>query len=304
MTNSEKKPLQLLLISIIVWGVSFPVIKFGLQFIPPLEFLWYRFTLASLVLVPFAIIGWKTSNEYLSLKRALSLSLLGLFGTGMSLILLYFGMNLTLASRAVLIIGINPVMTRLISNIFIKKTSASQYIGSAIVGIGLLVIVFESLISNSLPISATKGNLLVFLSALAWSGYSILRKKYFESQKIKSSPVTATTLAFLTSAAVLTPIIYSSQPDFFMYPLMFDPQIILSLLFLGIVSSILGFMTFEAGKRIIGPDRASRFLFLQPVVGIPLAIWWLGEPITLPFLLGAGIITLGVFLAERNNIKN
>ena len=306
MTNSEKKPLQLLLISIVIWGVSFPVIKYGLRFIAPLEFLWYRFALASIVLVPLAILGWKTTNEYLSIKRAVLLSGLGLAGIGGSLTLLYFGMDLTLASRAVLILSVNPLMTALLSGIIVKKIPANLIKGCLIASIGLTIIIAEPLFSTNTQIAtaSVRGNLLVVASALIWTVYSIAKKIYFEKQTLKTSPATATALAFLASTAVITPVVYSTYPDILAYPTtLVDPQVVSSLLFLGIVSSILGFITFEAGRKIIGSEKAGRFLFLQPVVGIPLAILWLGEPLTFPFLLGAGIIAAGVFLAEKSTKK-
>src|SRR3989338_10140519 len=123
MSINDNKPLKLLFLTSLIWGISFTVIKVSLQFLPPLPLLWYRLSIASLIFAPLALYSWKTSGEYLSFRRTLLITLLGISGPIASLILLYLGLNLTYASRAVLIMSLNPLITSVIINWFNRKTT-------------------------------------------------------------------------------------------------------------------------------------------------------------------------------------
>lgn len=291
-------------IAIVFWGVSFVAIKFGLSFISPIEFLLYRLSIATIFFVPLALYAWRSSGEYLSLRRAALLTVLGLSGPVLSLVLLYLGMASSLASRSVLIMGANPLLTVLLLTLAKGKSISTQkQLGLMVAMIGLLLVVSEPFLVQNQRIQFINafGSLLILGAAIAWSGYTVVSTMTFRKQTKKNSPITATALAFLGGTAALIPIVYSTHPQTILHPISsIDPRAIPAVLYLAIVSSILGFAAFDAGTKLIGSDVSRKFLYFQPIVAIPLAILFLGEPLTIPFLLGAGIIALGVFLTERN----
>jgi drug/metabolite transporter (DMT)-like permease len=65
-----------------------------------------------------------------------------------------------------------------------------------------------------------------------------------------------------------------------------------------VISSVIAYFTYHLGYSLIEASEATVFDYLKPVIAAPVAVLWLGEKITLPFLIGAGIIALGVFLTE------
>jgi len=65
-----------------------------------------------------------------------------------------------------------------------------------------------------------------------------------------------------------------------------------------ILSSVVAYFAFELGLKLIEASEATLFAYLQPIFAAPVAVFWLGEKITPPFLLGAGIIAIGVVLTE------
>lgn len=292
MIYAKNKSLRLLLTSIIIWGASFPVIKYALAYIGPIEFLLYRVAIASCILVPLALYGWKINGEYLSFRRATLLTLLGMFGSGLSLALLYLGMNLTLSSRAVIIMATGPVFTMYLLRA-LKKANPHVALGAIVVLVGLAVLITGE--SQHLA-----GNLLVVAAALVWAAYTALKKVFFEKQTEKNSPITASALGFLGTTAALIPVVALNKMSVLLNPISsLDARVTPSLLYLAIISSVLGFITYDAGSKIVGPKKASRFLYLQPLVALPLAFLWLREPISFPFLLAAGIICFGVYLTEH-----
>lgn len=289
----SRKIISLLLVTAIVWGISFPVIKYTLRFVDPLALLAYRFLLAAAVLVPLAYVGWRSSGEHLSWRRAALLSLLGLGGTVLAIGLLYFAMNLSPVSQVVMLLSINPIYIKLIlaADKRIRLTD-KQKIGilTAIIGAGILV--WENFI----------GGLLAVAAALAWAEYVVLSKFVFKKNTEKNSPMSMMALSNLAGAVALIPILGLLKPEFLASPFSFlDSRAVAGVFYLGVISTILGFVSYEAAAKLVKPQAASAIVYFQPLVAVPLAVWFLGETLTPLFWVGAGIITVGVWLAEKNN---
>lgn len=304
MSISNNKPLKLLFLTSLIWGISFPVIKVSLQFLPPLPLLWYRLSIASLIFVPLAFLAWKNSGEYLSLRRTILITLLGLSGPVASLTLLYLGINLTYASRAVLIMSLNPLITAIILNLFNRQNSKVSPTTITALG-GLAIVVSEPLwASGGIDYSRFSGNLLVLSAGLVWAVSTWLSKIKYAKNIQRNSPITLMALAFLGGAMALAPVVYFMNPNYILAPLSFvlTPKLLLfGILYLSLISSVMGFMTFEAAAKLVKPLIASRFLYLQALFGIPIAILFLKEPLSLAFLAATGIITLGIIWRENEN---
>lgn len=305
MSINNKKPLQLLFLTSLIWGISFPVIKASLQFLPPLPLLWYRLSIASLIFVPLALLAWKNSGEYLSFRRTALITLLGLSGPIASLTLLYLGMNLTYASRAVLIMSLNPLITSIILNWFNRQNNNKISLATVAALAGLAVVVSEPLMTNGSPnYSRFTGNLLVLSAGTVWAIYTWLSKIKYAKNIQRNSPITQTALTFLSGAMSLTPIVYFMNPNYILEPLSFalNPRLLFyGIIYLALISSVMGFITYEAAAKLVRPITASRFLYLQAVFGVPIAIFLLKEPLSLAFLAAAGIITLGIIGRENEN---
>lgn len=74
---------------------------------------------------------------------------------------------------------------------------------------------------------------------------------------------------------------------------------LLCVLYLAVGVSILGYVAWYWALAKGGIARIGMLQFLQPVVGLVLAVLLLGERLTVPLLLAAGCILGGVLLAQR-----
>ncbi|MDP3994763.1 MAG: EamA family transporter, partial [bacterium] len=72
----------------------------------------------------------------------------------------------------------------------------------------------------------------------------------------------------------------------------------LGVLFMALISGNLAYSLWIKGQKTIEIGEAALFNYLYPVFAIPLAILWLKETVTIPFVIGAIIIVIGVFIAE------
>ena len=76
-------------------------------------------------------------------------------------------------------------------------------------------------------------------------------------------------------------------------------QTALSVLYLGAVGTVLGFVWYYEGVVAIGPARTAVFNNLVPVFGVALSALLLGEPILLSMVIGGALVIGGVTLTNR-----
>jgi drug/metabolite transporter (DMT)-like permease len=73
--------------------------------------------------------------------------------------------------------------------------------------------------------------------------------------------------------------------------------------YLAVIGTVLAFVAFYEGVRLIGAARASSFALLVPVFGVLSAVLVLHEPLRLSLVAGGGIVLAGLWLAESGSRK-
>ncbi|MFW5637555.1 MAG: DMT family transporter, partial [Thermodesulfobacteriota bacterium] len=74
----------------------------------------------------------------------------------------------------------------------------------------------------------------------------------------------------------------------------------LNILYLGIFGTVVGFIWYYEGIRAIGPGKARLFINFVPVSAIILAFFILQEPVTFSLLVGAVMVSTGVYLTNSH----
>lgn len=296
MKNKRLLAYILLTLTSIIWGIAGPVIKHTLQFIPPFTFLFWRFLLASIIFLPFLI--WRVKKEKETLKSLLPVIPIGFLGIPLCLTFVFLGFERTSALDGTILSALAPIFIVLAGVFFLKeKVTRLETFGLMVAIAGSVVMISQPLLEGSAFAQKNLlGNLLILLSDIIWTAYIIASKKEFK----KHSPFVITAVSFITGLVVIFPFALVEnhlQVPHFQLPIT-NYSALGGLLYMVIFSSIIGYLAFELGLKLIEASEASLFAYLQPIFAAPAAILWLGEKITPPFLLGAGIIALGVFLTE------
>jgi drug/metabolite transporter (DMT)-like permease len=78
-----------------------------------------------------------------------------------------------------------------------------------------------------------------------------------------------------------------------------SPGVIGGILFLGVISTALAMVLWNAAFALVDASLASLTFFAQPVVGTLLGWLFLGERITSLFVLGGFLIGLGLIISTR-----
>lgn len=113
------------------------------------------------------------------------------------------------------------------------------------------------------------------------------------------SPLVATTYACLFGTAAL--LIVALHEGLVQTWMQVAPAAWVWVLYLGMLGTAAGFLWYYEGVQAIGSAKASIFINLVPMFAIAFATVLLGEPITLPLLLGGGLVITGVYLTNRSS---
>ena len=174
-------PYFALLLAVGIWGGALPVIKITLDYIPPFSFLFLRFLLVAIVMLPVIFI--ETKKTPIHKKDIKNLILLGVFGQA-SIGFIFWGMKYATAIDTALISTTAPLMTIFAGHHFYKeKVGKMTKFGIAIATLGTAFIVFEPILESSAGIIAGGniclrlfGNLLVVLYNVNFTIYVLFSK--------------------------------------------------------------------------------------------------------------------------------
>jgi drug/metabolite transporter (DMT)-like permease len=286
----------LLLVSVI-WGVAGPIIKVTLADFPPLIFLTYRFGLNSLV----TLFLWRKTLRLPKRNNRKALILLySILVVPLTLGLLFYGFNYTSAIEGSVISTVGPIFAALAGFWFLREhVTKRELLGLLIALGGTLLLLFEPLLhGQSLAVTGSVlGNSLILLSVIAETAGLILAKVTLRETV---SPFVLTSISFLVGFIVIAPLAIATHglPIVISTILHAPLQAHLGVWFMAFISGLLAYTLKNKALKTIEIGESSVFNYLYPIWAAPLALYWLGEQITIPFIIAAIIITVGVILAE------
>lgn len=279
----------------LIWGAASPIIKFTLGGIDPLPFLAYRFFISGIIAALFLLI--KRPKFHNPQK---SLPLIGVYGVlafTIGLGALFVGLDNSTVLDLTLIGAISPLVITIGGSFFFHDhVTRREKLG---ITLALSGVIIDSLLPLFMGGSAKlSGNLFLILYLLADAGAILLAK---EILRLKVSPVATTMMGFIIAAFTLIPLAIS---QYGLREILFEVQNLpfqyhLGVWYMAIFSGLIAYFLAIRGEKSIEVSEASLFYYLQPIFTVPLAVLWLGETITPTFIIGALLIGLGVFIAER-----
>ncbi len=221
--------------------------------------------------------------------------LAGMAATGVVLFspVLYLGLHYTSAVNGTLINGIGPLLTGAMTAFFLHQPMSRRQIVGAVIGFaGVLYLISGGSASFWQTAQFNVGDIIVLLSVAFWGLYSVIGSRVMRHR----SAVSTTAFSTMMGLPVL---ILLSLWELRSFPVMVDAQMILSVLYLGVVPAAGGFYAWNAGVARLGPSGAMVFYNTLPLYGALLGITLLGEPIGLPHVIGGLLIIGGSIWAAK-----
>lgn len=309
-----------IIITYIIWAAAGPVIKLTVEQVPPFTFLFLRFLIVCVLLLPYTY--YLIKNNGIAKSDYLKIFILGVFAQT-SLILLFIGYQYTTALEGTIISMLGPILSVIAGHYFYhEKIDWRVKLGLILAALGTLFVAIEPLLESRVISHAIElrifGNLMVILYSISFLLYIIWSKITLgiNSDKIKRtlklihikpmkkhySPMLLTSLTFYVGLVTIMPMFLLENTGF-LGPVTFSFQhisliSIIGILYMSLFSSILAYFLFEWSLTKIEIKDTALFSYLQPVFTLPFAYILLREIPNQYMVAGALIIALGVLIAE------
>lgn len=255
-------------------------------------------TLRMLIALPFyAVIAWimyarKTPTERkLNRKTMIGITITGCLGYYLAAYFDIWGLQYISAQLERMTLFIYPSIVSILGFLFFKERITRNVIFALVLTyLGIAVMYYqENLLSGE---NTAKGMILVALAAFSFALYMVLSKSHI--QQLGSRLFTS--LAMLASSAFIF-IHFLISNEFSSLVLSLDTYLIIAIVAIP-CTVIPSFMVSEAIARI-GPSKTSITNGTGPMITIIAAVTILGEPFSMIYLLGTGLIMFGVYLLSR-----
>lgn len=276
----------------VVWGSSFVVSKNVYQTSPPLQFLFWRFLIASLLLLPFFVRRRSTPGLWRD-----GLVTGGLLATGM--VFQVLGMPDTTASNAAFLTGLSVVLTPFAAYLLHRRVpSLENAVGITLAGAGFFLLTFPA---GGAPFQ--RGDLLVFLCGVVFGFYTVeLAERSGRHDAVSLTwiqlavvPVLAMTVSLLIRSPLFSGWRLAAHE---LRPVVWEGVFLWSVIYLAVFATLGAFFGQTWAQRHMSATHAAIILALEAVVAAILAAWLLNERLRPRGLAGAGLVLLGIVVSE------
>lgn len=272
-------------VTMIFWGLSYLSTRYVISDIAPTLAVIYRFGLASLIL--FLLLKLKRKRLSILPQDRRKLFLAGLTGVALNFTLENLGVKYTSTANVALLVATIPAITLVFENKRLnRKTGWKETIGIliSIAGIGLISLSGARGFTISLF-----GDAMVLLSSFAWAFYTSLLSDL--EGNYESLEITLYTNVYGAICMLPTLLFTGIQIP--------GRLAVFHLFYLVIFCSLIAYVLYIWALKQLGGIRINTYINIQPVVGLAASVFLLKEPLTLPKLLGAVIIIIGVWIVNQ-----
>jgi drug/metabolite transporter (DMT)-like permease len=296
MTSTTQRSEQIIGIGLVnlatlTWATNMVLGRWLRDDVGPLTLAAARFSIAAFL---FAALLQRLSPGERRLGQDRKL-LLGMALSGVAIFAptLYLGLRFTTALNATLINGFGPLITGLLATLLIQEPMSRRQVTGAIVGLaGVIVLISGGSLALWETLQGNSGDLIVLGAVALWGLYSVLGRQVMHLRSALSATALSTFLG-------LPPLLLAAAWELRTFAVHLRPALVLAVLYIGLGPTVMGFLSWNAGVRRLGPGGAMVFYNTLPLYGALLGTVFLGERIRAAHLLGGALIVAGGLWAAR-----
>lgn len=291
-----------LLLTVVVWGVNFPVIKIVLEEVHPVIVNAIRITLSTILLgVVYINRQSHRRSDLPAVIRANGWRILGLglLGHGFYQLAFIFGLNFTTSGNAALIMASAPFWTAVAgAKIGFDRLPPVAWLGLIVTIVGTAGVVVGGQRVVSLGADTLVGNLIMVGASAGWGLYTALSKPLLG----KISPLGLTFLTMLCAPPIfwLLSIPYLGDVAW----ASFDIRIWGALLYSGALSTGLAYVLWNRAIKYVGASYTAGYGNMVPLIALVSGYLMLGEPIFVLQLVGGAMIIGGLVIMQRSRRRS
>ncbi len=276
---------------IVIWGGNFTLQKYLFHMISPTGFLLARYSL--MPLSALVLMRWRCGRWLPPLPRQdlMEMARLGFIGHSLHVGLVTYGIHWSTAFSSAVILACGPVFTLLILRYKgVERLKWAQIGGVALALVGVLLFLSDKLLGGHWR--AGGGDLVLLAAASLFSYYTVAAKPVMQ----RHGPVL--TMGYATLLGGL-PLLLVTLPFALDVPWsLLGPWDWLGVLWSVLVSAFFGWLAWGWINQVRGVARTAPLMYLMPPMA-GLFAWALsGEHYSGIKIAGAGVILLGVALAQ------
>ncbi len=288
----------------VIIGLSFMFVKIALRSANPFDILAFRFMASFLAVLITVALGWVKLNY--SWERVIKILPLAILYPLLFFAFQTFGLQYADSAEAGIIQASAPIFTLILATYILKeKSSIWQKLSILLTVFGVVyIIIMKGAAFSISSMSDFKGIIFILLSALAFSGYSVMVRpltKQFSSIELAYMMIIISFIGF-NLVAVGQHLVAGTITTFFA-PLA-NLDFVLAVVYLGVLSSLL---TAVLTNYVLAHLEASKmvvFANFGTVITIIAGVVFLKEQIFYYHIIGCILIIAGVlgtnFLGQKN----
>jgi drug/metabolite transporter (DMT)-like permease len=282
----------LLLLALLIWAGNALIGRMAPDaHVPPIGLNFWRWTVALIVLSPFA---WLKLQAQVPLfrKHWLLCTMFGLAAVTGFNAALYIGLQYTTVVQGTLIMGALPAMVLIAARLFLSQPISARQLAGVLISIaGIIVIVSRGDWQTLTHLRLNIGDLWILFAVALWTAQIVL---------IRFLPRGMDLLAFQVvsfAAGLIAALPFYLHETASGHPMPLTVHALISIAYTGLVASALGVTFWNMGALRVGAKHAGYLGNLYPVFSATLGIAVLGEPFHWYHGVGAAVVFAGIYLA-------
>ncbi|MEM3695951.1 MAG: EamA family transporter [Candidatus Bathyarchaeia archaeon] len=289
----------LMLMLILFWGSSFVVVKIALmEGLTPIAIATFRFLVAGGLFFVAILLERKRVKCYVLFvekKDFPTLILLALTGVTFFFTAQYTGIKMAGASiAAIFVCLLAPVFITVFSAKLLRECLVRrQFFGVGIAAAGTFIVIMGGSISFQANNQFLLGSLILLSTPFLWTAFSLLGKSVMG----KYSPFLVVAYVNMLGGLLLIPFSLAEGSFIQIFALSFNGW--LTILFLAVTCSFLGYYIWFYVIKRVGAAVASSFMFAEPLITALFAVVFVEEKLSIYTITGGFLIFIGVYLVTR-----
>ncbi|MEC7837956.1 MAG: DMT family transporter [Chloroflexota bacterium] len=275
----------------LLWSGNPTSVKISLNYTTPFMVGFLRFTLGGIIALMWAI--YKKDQLKIKKEHIIPIILAGLLPAA-QIGFYNIGQAHTLASHGIIMIVTFPLWAAIFSHFFTPndRLNLSRSLGIITAYTGVVVLFWDSINQNFTEY--LWGDLLMLFSAMFLGGRLIwvshITQRVGQSQVILSEAVVGSLLSL-----VLSLFLEKSFIDF-------SINLMLSMVYQGILIAGMGIILQTFLLRTYLPGKITFFNLFQPIIGVFISWFLLGESLSFMLFLSIGLLSIGTYFTIRKEV--
>ena len=290
-----RSPILALTLAAFFWAGSFVVGRALRDDIDPVALTFFRWLISLLVFAPFV---WREIASHARIALREWRLIVGLGATGIALFhpLVYVALQHTSATNALLTFSLSPVVILVGASVVNRRRpTAWESHGMLLSMAGAAILITRGDLGVVRSAGFNAGDLCMLAAVVVWAFYSLLLRR--RPSDLPQMVTLVSSIAVALPMLLLFMLVAASGN-----PLHLSVSVLLGTFYVAIFGSVIGFLFWSHGVTDLGPARAGQFVHLMPVFGAALSFLFLGEPLSLSQVVGAGFVLSGIVLIETKRL--